>query len=135
MPRIIGIMSFLLVVAVTSGACHKYSTAPRNHYPTMSSLTVAPPEIGPADSAVVTCIASDPDGDTLVYDWDTDLRLRIKGNDPGDPTKSNTFNNSETFYPDANYHPTRLDSVAIVVTARDGRGGAVARPIYLLVHP
>jgi hypothetical protein len=99
----------------------------------MDSLTVFPTEIGLSDSAIVTCFATDQDGDTLVYDWETDLRLRIKDNPPDVPVKSNTFSNAETFYP--NYNPTGLDTVWVVCTARDRRGGGAVGIVTFTVRP
>jgi hypothetical protein len=119
--------------ALACTACHKSPTQPANHSPVMVSLSVMPAAIAPSDSAAITCIATDQDGDTLVYDWETDLRLRIKGASPNVPVKYNTFNNTEIFYP--NYAPADSDTVWVVVTVRDRRGGAAVRPITCIIHP
>lgn len=123
----------ILLTVTTSVGCSKDPGRPVNHDPVMTSLTVFPTDIGPADSAVVTCIATDQDGDTLVYDWETDLRLRIRGNPPGDPTRFNTFNSSEVFY--LNYLPVGTDTVWVVGGVRDRRGGEALRIVTFTVHP
>jgi hypothetical protein len=126
----------LLLIAALSlavAACQKSPVVPVNHSPIMTSLTVFPTDIGVSDSAVVTCLATDPDGDTLVYDWLTGGRLRINGGSSYSPYKYNTFNNAEKFYPD--YTPARLETVWVNCTVRDRLGGAVARTIAFTVHP
>ena len=129
------ILMACLTIGLTAGACAKDSLRPytTNRSPVMNSLTIFPTDIGAADSATITCLASDQDGDTLVYDWDTDLRLRIKGNAPGDPTKSNTLSNMETFYP--SFNPTRLETVWVATSVRDRRGGSAVRIITFTIHP
>lgn len=123
----------LLALGTQSAGCDKDTTRPANHDPIMTSLTVFPTDIGTMDSAIVTCIATDQDGDTLVYDWETDLRLRIRGNPPDDPTKFNTYNNAETFYP--NYIPAGVETVWVACGVRDRRGGEDIQVITFTVHP
>jgi len=123
----------VLTLGVEGAGCDRSSpsTRPVNHYPVMTSLTVHPTNIVTSDSAVVTCVATDQDGDTLVYDWQTDLRLRIRGTDL--PIKSNTYNNAEWFYP--NYLPTQVDTVWVFCGVRDSRGGVAGRVVTFTVHP
>lgn len=40
-----------------------------NKSPVIESLTAEPPEVTQGKSATVMCVASDPDGDTLSYQW------------------------------------------------------------------
>ncbi len=123
-----------LATGLSLSACsEKPPSRPVNHNPVISSATATPPEMGPGDSTVITVIATDQDGDTLVYDWDTDLRLRIKGNPPNYPVKTHTFNNAETFYP--NYTPIDLDTVWVVCSTRDRIGGVASRVDYITLHP
>lgn len=56
---------------------------PVNRSPVVQSLIAFPAIISPGDSAVVVCHATDPDGDTLMFDWMSGCRL-IKQGAPGD---------------------------------------------------
>lgn len=87
-----------------------------NRSPVMFSLTFFPELIGPSDSVIVICNAMDPDGDTLVYDWITDARLRIKGSDV--PVLYHTRENSRIFYSTQ----LALDTVWVQCFARDVKG-------------
>lgn len=124
---------FILGSAAISSGCGRNATGPLNHAPVLVTLTVFPQSVGVSDSVVVTCVATDQDADTLVYDWETDLRLRIKGAPPGYPIKSNSPNNTETFYPA--YVPSSLDTVWVACTVRDRVGGGVTRAVNFTVHP
>lgn len=65
-----------LALGIALGSCDTTrSLRPANRRPVATSLSVFPNTIGPLDSAVVTCVATDADGDTLVYDWFSDCRL------------------------------------------------------------
>lgn len=41
----------------------------RNENPLISSLVASPDTVQPGETATITCVASDPDGDVLDYDW------------------------------------------------------------------
>lgn len=129
--RLISLIALVLTPHIVG--CNSTSPVVHNRSPAMQSLSVFPTDIGITDSVVVTCIATDADGDTLVYDWATDLRLRINGNPPTLPIKPNTHNNAEVFYP--NYSPSNLDTVFVACTARDRRGGSATGVITFTVHP
>lgn len=122
-----------LALVAQGSSCVRQPSSPSNHWPTLASLSVVPTSIGPGDSALVTCVAADADGDTLVYDWGTDMRLRIKGMPANYPSKVNAPNNSETFYP--NYTPPGPDTVYVACTVRDRRGGSAGRAITFILHP
>lgn len=92
-----------------------------NHKPVISSLTVFPTVIGPSDSVTITCIASDPDGDTLVYDWISDARTIIKGAFDWQHSLYNTYENSHIFYP-RNINNIPVDTLWVQCFARDGKG-------------
>lgn len=128
------LLAVVLIGTFTGSCSGKGPTRPpTNRDPAISSVVVLPLTVGLLDSAIVTCNATDLDGDTLVYDWETDTRLRINGRPSGYPLKSNTLNSAERFYPD--YQPPQLDTVWVAVTARDRRGGAAIRVITFTVHP
>ena len=67
-----------LAIVLGIGACKAIPTKPVYRNPVISSVTAFPTLIGQGDSVLVTVVASDPDGDPLVYDWFTDGQLTIK---------------------------------------------------------
>jgi len=129
------LLATLLIQAALCG-CKKEPTTvipPQNHAPVLDSLIAYPDTIGPSDSTVVVCYARDPDGDSLAYDWLTDARLRIKGN----PDWKNYLNQqrvpSLTFY-NANLSNPINDSAWVYCSARDLRGGAAPRRIFIILR-
>jgi len=121
-----------LNMVVTLNSCSENPVKSENHRPIIFSLSVFPDVISLSDSAIVICNAIDPDGDTLVYDWITDARLRIKGANPqGDTRLFNTFENSRIFYPNKNHPP--LDTVWVQCFARDRKGKSDAELILFTV--
>jgi len=40
-----------------------------NQAPAITGLSASPASVAPGDSSTITCVATDPDGDTLTYDW------------------------------------------------------------------
>ena len=106
---------------------------PENHYPEILSLSVFQNIIGLKDSVIVFCTATDPDGDTLVYDWYTDARLKINGANGNESWLIHTFDNYRVFYPTKyNYYP--VDTAWVQCFVRDVRGGEVGRMIRLIVN-
>ena len=111
------------ILGLTLGACDKSNpvTPPPNRDPLILSLTVFPTAIGPPDSAVAICDATDSDADSLVYDWITDTRLRIKGAGIIGTRLINSPSSSQIFY-----YGTPSDSFGtawIQCITRDRRGG------------
>lgn len=104
-----------------------------NHAPVITALVAAPDTIGPSDSTIVMCTASDPDGDSLVYDWETDARLDIKGT----PTWNKYYNNQlvpqQTFY-NANLSNPINDSAWVYCSVRDPRGGGSGRHVFIILR-
>ena len=102
-----------------------------NHSPTILSLLVFPDIVGSQDSVIVICNAFDPDGDTLVYDWISDAKLRIKGvNPPTDMSLYNTFENSRIFYPTQR----AIDTVWVQCFARDRKGKSDDKLVLFIVR-
>jgi hypothetical protein len=123
-----------LFLCVTGGACRNTPvapTTPANHPPLISSIILFPLSIGPSDSAIVVCSATDPDGDTLVYDWISDGRLRLKGAPRGGYIFSSP-RNSQTFYYATPRAP--IDTALIRCYTRDQRGGQDGRVVALIMH-
>lgn len=97
-----------------------------NHNPAISSVVIFPETVGPSDSLVVICTATDPDGDSLVYDWYSlsGTVVRIKGGLPGQIALYNTPQNFQVFYaPDSMYVAAPQDTFGIECAVRDGIGG------------
>ena len=59
------IVVLLLAVTVATGCSSKKANQP----PTITSLVAVPTSVTPGASSVVTCIAADPEGDSLSYTW------------------------------------------------------------------
>lgn len=120
----------LLLVLV--GACGgDHPAAPRiNHSPIILSVSALPETLGLSDSTTITCNAVDPDGDPLVYDWFTQLPLRIVGASQG-VYLYNTKSNTRVLYyagPDSLVTLGRVQ-----VFARDTRGLQDGVELYLLL--
>lgn len=95
-----------------------------------ADLDVFPDVIGPSDSAIVICEAIDPDGDTLVYDWITDARVRIKGSQYF--WLYHTSENTRIFYP-TNINNVPVDTLWVQCIVRDVKGGATDGLVLFMV--
>lgn len=93
-----------------------------NQSPIILLLSVSPNLIYTQDSAIVLCNAFDPDGDTLVYDWITDGRLKIKEGQGDGHFLYNTYENSRTVYSKSLSNRPDVDTVWVQVFARDRKG-------------
>jgi len=111
-----------LILAVSAGACgNDDPVGPQNHNPVITSLTAFPNVIGRDDSVIVICTSTDPDRDTLVYDWFTDGRLYVKGAPLYDHFLYQTYEPTRVFYPAYVDSPT--DTAFVQCNTRDRRGG------------
>ena len=126
-----------LLLLLLVGACKKgHITGPpplQNHNPQILSLWAFPNSIGPTDSMVVVCQASDEDGDSLVYDWFTDSRFIIAGNNPSDHDLYNSPFNFHVFY--RNYVSQTDTTAWVQCIVRDGLGGAAGQVLTVQVYP
>ncbi|HTR98068.1 MAG TPA: hypothetical protein VMH61_09205 [Candidatus Acidoferrales bacterium] len=121
----------VLLLLLGLGACAHHPT--QTSEPIISSLTATPDTLGPADSTVVQCMARDPAGNSLVYDWVTDARLRIQGAPPNQFYLYTTQSNHRTFYTGASYaYP--LDTAWVQCFVRDLKGGEVSQVIHIVLH-
>ena len=120
-----------LVLALGPIACDRKPFEP-NLPPSIRSVTAHPDSIGPTDSTIVVIEAKDPNHDTLVYDWETDARLRIQGVRSGQYSLYNTASNAHVFYPGpAALFP--VDTAWIRCDARDQRGMSSGRLVFIIV--
>jgi hypothetical protein len=117
--------------------CEDNSVKPedKNQSPKIFSLSVFPNVIGPQDSVIVICNAFDPDGDTLVYDWFTDGKSKIKGAFIYEETHLwHTFENTCIVYP-KNLNNIPVDTLWIQCFARDRKGKSDNRLIdFILIQ-
>lgn len=114
-------LALVLAILAGAGACREFPTRPANRSPIITDVAAFPIVLGPGDSAIVTVFATDPDGDSLVYDWSTDSRLIFKGRPPDQHDVPNSPNRSQVVYRSV---WSLDDSTAWVrCSARDRRGG------------
>jgi hypothetical protein len=95
---------------------------PVNHSPVALSLSAFPTTIGIGDSAIVVCLATDADGDTVVFDWSSDCRLVKKGPVRPGPTLYSQGNTLVVYGGSCATAP--LDTGWVSCSARDLRGGS-----------
>lgn len=88
-----------------------------NHPPVIESLTAGRSTIKQAESTPVKCIASDPDGDELSYEWSS-----IAGNFSGKGPAVTWIS------------PNSCATFTISVTISDGRGGKATEKIDIKVE-
>ncbi len=114
-------LPLVAVLSLALGGCvHKAPTTPLgNHAPHITSVSVVPDTIALHDSITVTCHAVDQDGDHLVYDWFTQLPLKISGASHGEYLYQTSSNTRVLYFavPDSN-NPY----VPVQVFARDTLG-------------
>jgi hypothetical protein len=102
-------ISLLFLIAL--GAC-----APHNNAPVITDLTAAPSVIGQAETTVIECVASDPDGDGLSYQW-----LAEQGSTSGQgPTISWTA-------------PNACGDYIVTVTVTDSKGAKTSQSVTIKV--
>lgn len=130
-PQLV-LISLLACGAAIAGCSAKDPTQPLNHNPVIHSITLFPQSIGPGDSAIVVCEASDRDGQTLVFDWLTDTALRIKGA-PGLVYLYDSPSKSQIYYYGTPTTPT--DTAWIECSVRDQIGGMDVVMFQLRLHP
>ena len=127
------IIFLLLVILLGIISCDEEVVKPINHQPIIFSLTAFPDIIGPQDSSIIICNAMDPDADTLVYDWYTDGKSRIKGAPYyNDWVLYNTSENSCIVFP-KNVNIIPIDTLWIECSARDGKGGGAVRSVSFIL--
>ena len=127
---------YLLIIAITFliiFGCEDDPVKPENNQPIIKSLTAFPNVIGLQDSVIIICNAYDPDSDTLVYDWRTDGRARIKDGQADGYFLYHTFENSRIVYPRESLTPP--DTCWVKCFARDVKGGQVASLVTFIVLP
>src|SRR5262245_45488600 len=131
----LGAMGFAAWLLLWAAGCGNdpNEPVPQNHAPVVFSLLASPSVIGSGDSTVVTCKATDPDGDALSYTWVTDSRLAIKGKSPSEHTLFDSPFNHQTFYYGT---PSPSDTAWVECDVHDPKGGvAITQLTIHLVNP
>ncbi len=128
------ILILLSTILLAQNNCDDNPVKPENRSPVILSLTAFPEVVKPNDSLIVICNATDPDGDTLVYDWITSGVVRIKGAIGDENFLYNTYENSRIFYaPDSMHVSAPQDTFRIQCFARDRKGKSDAEIINFIV--
>ena len=127
------ILILLSTILLAQNNCDDNPVKPENQYPVILSLTVFPDVIGLQDSVIIICNAYDPDGDTLVYDWITDGRLKLQGTRDYEHSLYHTYENSRIVYP-TQYVNLPIDTVWVQCVTRDVKGGSDGRVIRFVVQ-
>ena len=107
------------VAVLGLGACGVNPVAPENEAPVVTSVIAGPQAIYLGDVCTVTCVATDPDGDPLTFEWaGSQGRVDGKGSE-------------------VSYTPTSccLGGNPVIVIVRDGRGGETRAETYVAVTP
>ena len=97
---------FLVMALLLAGACGGGGSA--NNPPQITSLDATPPSVGVGGSSTIACVATDPDNDTLTYDWTA--------------TKGSFSGSGDTVTWMA---PNEEGTYTVRVTVSDGKGGTV----------
>jgi len=124
-------MLVVTALAVSIGGCKEYPTRPANRRPVISSVVAFPTTLGLGDSTLITVFATDPDGDTLVYDWVAYNGLRIKDDPYDDGILYNTSSRSRVFY--LRWRPADYDTAFVVCGVRDRKGGGDSRMVLIFL--
>ncbi len=118
--RLVLVLTILGMAALFSNACgkrpEKVDQIPVNQIPVISSVSGDLASVAPGNSSTITCAASDPDGDSLNYDWST------TGGSLSGTGKAVTWT-----------APNVAGTYSISVTVDDGRGGTANKSYTITV--
>jgi hypothetical protein len=114
-------LAISLLLLIVLGACAPQSnstvTSGDNRPPLIESLSASPSVIGQAETTVIECVASDPDGDALSYQWSAE-RGRISGQGPSVTWTS----------------PDACADYIVTVTVTDSRGAITSQSVTITVR-
>lgn len=128
-------MALAIGLAACVAACDMSTPLqPVNRSPVIQSLVAFPTTLALGDSAILVCTATDPNGDTLVYDWTSDCRLLKKGDDPyGGLTLYEQGRSLVVYAGTCNRAP--VDTGWIRCDVRDHKGGGASiGPVLIVVR-
>ena len=121
----------LLMLLVLGSACTSKPTAPVNRNPVITGTVVSKFDLYLGDSTLIRLIASDPDGDALVYDWYANGRFRLKDSPDGVSWFGTPWDSQLVYFVSAG---GPLDSSQIFCYARDKRGGEAGVAVTLILR-
>lgn len=106
----------VLILILLSVAIVLVATSCINHAPSVISLSADPDVVTPGDTCTITCVASDPDGDSLTYTWTEDGAIMA--------------GTGNTIAWTAPYHE---GTFIVGIRVRDGRGGVYSEDCVVAV--
>ena len=128
-PRLASALS-LCALAALSSCGEKLPLQPVNRSPVVQSLIAFPTSVSPGDSVIIVCHATDPDGDTLSFDWVSDCRLTDRY---GHIEVYNT--GSAMVFHAGSCARAPVDTGSVECEVRDGKGGgARAGVVHIVIH-
>jgi hypothetical protein len=86
--------------------------------------------LGPGDSTMITVFATDPNGDSLVYDWEAFNGLILKSGHPGATWVYDTHSPSMVFFRSTTW-PYSNDTAYVWCAVRDHKGGSDSRQVLI----
>lgn len=120
-PSQVGVYEITLTVEDGKGGSAQARTSitvSSNRAPAITNLTASPVNVTPGGSTIITCTASDPDGDIVRYSWSA-----------ADGTISGTGNRVSWISPNKN------GDISIICTVSDGKGAESKQTILVNVSP
>ena len=120
-PSQVGVYEITLTVEDGKGGYAQSRTSvtvSSNRAPAITSLSASPVNVTPGGSTVVTCVANDPDGDSVNYSWSC-----------GDGSISGTGNRVSWISPNKN------GDISVTCTVSDGKGAESKQTILVNVSP
>ena len=115
----LAVLASMCVAVLGLAACGVDPVAPENQVPVVTSVIAGPNAIYLGDACTVTCVAADPDGDPLTFEWAAS-QGRVAGGGR-----------------EVSYTPTSccLGGNPVIVIVRDGRGGETRAEAFVAVTP
>jgi len=120
-PSQVGVYEITLIVEDGKGGYAQSKTSitvSSNRAPEITALSANPVNVLPGGSTVITCVASDPDGDMVRYSWSA-----------GDGTISGTGNRVSWISPNKN------GDISVTCMVSDGKGAEAKQTILVNVSP
>jgi hypothetical protein len=120
-PSQVGVYEITLTVEDGKGGYAQSRTSitvSSNRAPAITSLSASPVNVTPGGSTVVTCVANDPDGDSVRYSWSC-----------GDGSISGEGNRISWISPNKN------GDISVTCTVSDGKGAESKQTILVNVSP